>query len=106
MDLCKSNTWEGHTISLASLMTNIKTWVKFLKSKDQNLEAFKNFKATIKNETRRRIKALKFDNGKKYTSKKFNDFAIMSKWKKRWIECTHLNKMELSKEKQISLGKS
>jgi hypothetical protein len=60
-------------------MVNIKTWVKFLKSKDQILEAFKYFKVTIKNETRRRIKALKFDNGKKYILKKFNDFAIVSK---------------------------
>jgi hypothetical protein len=45
-------------------MTNNKTWVQFLKSKDQTHEAFKNFKATIENEIRRRTNALKFDNGK------------------------------------------
>lgn len=96
VNLWKSNPWEGHIISLPSLMTNNKTWVQFLKSKDQTLEAFKNFKATIENETRRRINALKFDNGKNTLP---NDFAIMSKWKKWWIEWTHLNKMELSKKK-------
>ncbi len=58
-------------------MTNNKTWAKFQKLKDQTLEAFKNFKATVENETKRRIKALKFDNGKKYTSKKFNAFTMI-----------------------------
>jgi len=59
-------------------MTNNKTWVKFLKLKDQTLEAFKNFKITIENETRRIIKALKFD-GKKYTSKKYNNDKMKKK---------------------------
>lgn len=83
-DLWKSNPWEGHTISL---MTNNKTWVKFLKLKDQTFEAFKNFKITIENGTRRKIKALKFDNGKKYTSKKFNEFYNNDEMKKEinWV---------------------
>jgi hypothetical protein len=63
-------------------MTNNKTWVKFLKLKDQTFEAFKNFKITIENGTRRKIKALKFDNGKKYTSKKFNEFYNNDEMKK------------------------
>lgn len=86
-DLWKSNPWEGHTISLPSLMTNNKTWVKFLKLKDQTFEAFKFFKITIENETRRKIIALKFDNGQKYTSKKFNEFYNDDKMKKKmnWV---------------------
>jgi hypothetical protein len=64
-------------------MTNNKTWVKFLKLKDKTLKAFKNFKAAIENETIRRIKALKFDSGKKYTSKKFNEFHNSVKMKKK-----------------------
>jgi len=64
-------------------MTNNKTWVKFLKLKDQTFEAFKIFKITIENETRRKIIALKFDNGKKYTSKKFNEFYNNDKMKKK-----------------------
>jgi len=63
-------------------MTNNKTWVKFLKLKNQTFEAFKNFKITIENEIRRKIKALKFDNGKKYTLKKFNEFYNNEKMKK------------------------
>jgi hypothetical protein len=34
------------------------------------------------------------------------NFTIVSKCKKSWIECTHLNKMESSKEKIKSLGNS
>jgi hypothetical protein len=44
--------------------------VKLLKSKDQSLEAFKIFKVVIKNETKRKIKGLKFENEGEYTPPK------------------------------------
>jgi hypothetical protein len=53
--------------------------VKFLKLKDQTFEAFKNFKITIENGTRRKIKALKFDNGKNTLPKSSMNFTIMTK---------------------------
>ncbi len=44
--------------------------MKLLKSKDQALEAFKIFKVVIKNETKRKIKGLKFENEGEYTPPK------------------------------------
>lgn len=77
-----------------------------LKIKRPNFWGFQNFKITIENETRRKIKALKFVYGKYTLPKSLMNFTIMTKWKKRWFECIQLNKMEFSKEKQISLGNS
>jgi len=48
-----------------------KTWVYFLKSKDEVFGKFKEFKALIENLSKRKIKTLKSDNGGEYTSKYF-----------------------------------
>jgi transposase InsO family protein len=48
-----------------------KTWVYFLKSKDEVFSKFKEFKALIENLSERKIKILRSDNGGEYTSKKF-----------------------------------
>jgi hypothetical protein len=52
-----------------------KTWVYFLKSKDQVFSKFKEFKALIENLSERKIKILKSDNGGEYTSKEFVKFC-------------------------------
>jgi hypothetical protein len=46
-----------------------KTWVYFLKSKDEVFGKFKEFKALIENLYKRKIKKLRSDNGGEYTSK-------------------------------------
>ena len=46
-----------------------KTWVYFLKSKDEVFGKFKEFKALIENLFERKIKILRLDNGVEYTSK-------------------------------------
>jgi hypothetical protein len=46
-----------------------KTWVYFLKSKDEVLGKFKEFKALVENLSERKIKILRSDNGEEYTSK-------------------------------------
>jgi hypothetical protein len=46
-----------------------KNWVYFLKSKDEVLGKFKEFKALIENLSERKIKILRSDNGGEYTSK-------------------------------------
>jgi hypothetical protein len=51
-----------------------KTWVYFLKSKDEVFGKFKEFKALIENLFERNIKILSSDNGGEYTSKKFVRF--------------------------------
>jgi transposase InsO family protein len=52
-----------------------KTWVYFLKSKDEVFSKFKEFKALIENLSERKIKIPRSDNGGEYTSKKFVKFC-------------------------------
>jgi transposase InsO family protein len=52
-----------------------KTWVYFLKSKDEVLGKFKEFKALMENLSERKIKILGSDNGGEYTSKEFVRFC-------------------------------
>jgi transposase InsO family protein len=52
-----------------------KTWVYFLKSKDEVFGKFKEFKALIENLVERKIKILRLDNGGEYTSKEFVSFC-------------------------------
>jgi transposase InsO family protein len=55
-----------------------KTWIYFLKNKDGFLAKFQEFKAQIENQTERKIKILRSNNGGEYTSKEFNSFCIES----------------------------
>jgi transposase InsO family protein len=52
-----------------------KTWIYFLKSKDEVFSKFKEFKALIENLYERNIKILRSDNGGEYTSKEFVSFC-------------------------------
>jgi transposase InsO family protein len=51
-----------------------KTWVYFLKSKDEVLRKFMEFKALVENISKIKIKILRSDNGGEYTSKEFGSF--------------------------------
>jgi transposase InsO family protein len=52
-----------------------KTWVYFLKSKDEVLGKFKEFKALVENLFERKIMLLRSDNGREYTSNEFGSFC-------------------------------
>jgi transposase InsO family protein len=52
-----------------------KTWVYFLKSKDEVLGMFKEFKALVENLFERKIKIRRSDNGGEYTSNEFESFC-------------------------------
>ncbi|MCY6488074.1 hypothetical protein OYG14_11120, partial [Actinobacillus pleuropneumoniae] len=52
-----------------------KTWIYFLKSKDEVFGRFKEFKALVENLTRNKIKVLRSDNGRGYVDKDFTDFC-------------------------------
>jgi transposase InsO family protein len=52
-----------------------KTWIYFLKTKDEVFNMFKEFKALIENLFERKIKILRSDNGGEYTSKEFVNFC-------------------------------
>ena len=47
----------------------------FLKKKDEVFEKFKEFKALVKNLSKKKIKILRSDNGGKFTSKEFKNFC-------------------------------
>ena len=52
-----------------------KTWVYFLKRKDEVFEAFKIFKALVEKESGCLIKSLRTDRGGEFTSKEFSHFC-------------------------------
>jgi transposase InsO family protein len=52
-----------------------KTWIYFMKTKDKVFSRFQEFKALVENQTGRKIKTLRSDNGGEYTSKAFKDFC-------------------------------
>ena len=47
-------------------------WVAFLKEKLEAFEKFKIFKNRVENESRVRVKSLRFDRGGEFTSREFN----------------------------------
>jgi hypothetical protein len=52
-----------------------KTWIFFMKTKDEVFSRFQEFKAQVENQTGKRIKVLRSDNGGEYTSNDFKDFC-------------------------------
>lgn len=52
-----------------------KTWIYFLKRKDEVFKWFHFFKALVENQTGKKIKRLRTDNGIEYESNEFNDFC-------------------------------
>ena len=54
-----------------------KTWIYFLKSKksEEVLQRFQEFKALVENQTGRKIRVLRSDNGGEDTSKEFDGFC-------------------------------
>jgi hypothetical protein len=52
-----------------------KSWIFFVKTKGQVFNRFQEFKALAENQTGRKIRVLRTNNGGEYTSKEFNDFC-------------------------------
>ena len=52
-----------------------KTWIYFLKKKDEVFTWFCHFKALIENQTEKKIKILRTGNGTEYESNEFHDFC-------------------------------
>ena len=54
---------------------SLKTWIYFLKKKDEVFSWFRHLKALIENQTKKKIKILRTDNGTEYESNEFHDFC-------------------------------
>ena len=52
-----------------------RTWIYFLKSKDEVFSKFQEFKPQVENLTDRKIQVFRSNNGGEYTSKDFNNFC-------------------------------
>jgi hypothetical protein len=53
----------------------MKTWVYYIRQKNDVFDTFKKWKALVENETRKRLKCLKSENGGEYWSKEFDDYC-------------------------------
>ena len=52
-----------------------KTWIYFMKNKDEVFNKFKEFKGLIENHTEKKIKTFQSDNGRKFTSNEFKELC-------------------------------
>ena len=52
-----------------------KVWVYFLRKKSDVFQTFKNWKCLVENETSKKLKCLRFDNGGEYCSLEFEDYC-------------------------------
>jgi len=51
------------------------TWIYFLKKKSEVFERFKEFKALVENQTEKKIKVSRIDNGGEFCKKEFEEFC-------------------------------
>ena len=52
-----------------------KTWIYFMKNKDEVFSEFKEFKALIENHIEKKIKTFRSDNGEEFTSNEFKELC-------------------------------
>ena len=52
-----------------------KSWIYFLKAKNETFSKFLEFKDLIENQTRKHIRSLRTDNGGEFESHRFDDFC-------------------------------
>ena len=59
-----------------------KTWIYLLKGKNKVFNKFKEYKASVKNHIERKIKTLRSDNGREFTSEEFKELCRQSRIKR------------------------
>ena len=62
-----------------------KTWIYFLKTKDEVFSRFQEFKALVENLRGRKIKVLRSENGGEYKGNVFQEFCTREGIKREWI---------------------
>ena len=61
-----------------------KTYIYFMKNKDEVFSKFKEFKALIENHTEKKIKTFRSDNGQEFTSNEFKEICKNSRSTTEW----------------------
>lgn len=80
-----------------------KTWIYFLKKKDEVFTWFFSFKALVENQTRKKIKILRTNNGTKYESNEFNDYCKEVGINRETTTTYNLEKNGVAKRKNHSI---
>ena len=84
-DVCRpmsSSSLSGYVYYVSSIDDfSRKTWIYFMKNKDEVFSRFKEFKALIEKHTEKKIKTFLSDNGEEFTSNEFKDLC-----KESWIK--------------------
>jgi len=83
-----------------------KTWICYLKHKDEAFETFKEVKALHQNQTRKKIKIFRSDNGGEYMSNEFIDFCKKDSIKKEKVVPYAPKENDLVERKNGSIAKS
>ena len=67
----------GKSVYYVSLIDDFSrnTWIYFLRKKSEVFDKFKEFKALVENQTEKKIKALRTDNGGEFCKKEFEEFC-------------------------------
>jgi hypothetical protein len=78
-DVCgpMSSTWLTGSLYYVVFIDDFsrKSWIFFMKTKGQVFNRFQEFKALVENQTGKKIRVLRSNNGGEYTSKEFMDFC-------------------------------
>jgi hypothetical protein len=69
----------------------------FLRKKSEVFDRFKEFKALVENQTKKRIKVSRTDNGGHFCGNEFEEFCKKCDIARQKLLHIHLNKMELQK---------
>ena len=67
----------GKSVYYASFIDDFSrnTWIYFLRKKSKVFDRFKEFKALVENQTKKKIKVLRKDNGGEFYKKEFEEFC-------------------------------
>jgi transposase InsO family protein len=83
-----------------------RTWIYFLKAKDEVFSRFQEFKALVEKQTGKKIKVLRLDNGGKYTSNEFKDFCRVVGIKKELTIRYNSQQNEVAERKNKTISRS
>jgi hypothetical protein len=80
-----------------------KTWIYFLKTKGEVFMRFQEFKALVENQTGKKIRCLRSDNGGEYTSNDFDDYCAREGIRREMTVAYNPQQNGVAERKNISI---